>query len=64
MRIKEQLNTSTFTFHKHLIKCKNNDNNFSIKIEAIIRNVDNLRIKEVLLIAKIDPQINSLALNT
>ena len=30
-----------------------------IKIEAILRNVGNLRIKEALLIAKSHPQINS-----
>ena len=65
IRIKEQLNTRTSSFYKHLIKCKNNDNNFSIEIEAIVRNVGNLRIKEVLLIAKLHPQINSrLELNT
>ena len=34
IRITEYLNTRTSSFHKHLIKCKNNDNNFSIKIEA------------------------------
>ena len=34
--------------HKHIIKSKNNDNNFPIKIEAIVRNVGNLRIKEAL----------------
>ena len=55
--------------HPHSIKTfllsKNNDDNFSIKIEAIVRNVDNLKIKEALLIAKLHPQINSrLELNT
>ena len=36
-----------------------------MKIEAIVRNVSNLRIKEALLIAKLHPQINSrLELNT
>ena len=64
VRIKEHLNTRVSLFHKHLIKCKNN-NNFSIKIEAIVRNVGNLRIKEGLLIAKLHPQINNrLELNT
>ena len=39
--------------------------NFSIKIEAIVRIVSNLRIKEVFLIAKLHPQINNrLELNT
>ena len=37
---------------------QNNDNNFSIKIEAIVRNVDNLIIKKTLLIAKLHSQIN------
>ena len=37
---------------------KNHDN-FSIKKEAIVHNVSNLRIKEALLIAKLHPQINS-----
>ena len=32
---------------------------FSIRIEAIVRNVGNLRIKEALLIAKLHPHINS-----
>ena len=59
IRIKEHLNTHASSFHEHWIKCKNNDNNFSIKIEAIVRNVGNLRIKEALLIAKLHPQINS-----
>ena len=59
IRIKENLNTRESSFHKHLIKCKNNDNKLSIKIEAIVRNVDNLRIKEALLTAKLHPQINS-----
>ena len=64
IRIKH-LKTCTSSFHKHLIKYKNNDNNFSIKIEAIVRNVGNLRIKEALLIGKLHPQINSwLELNT
>ena len=48
IRIKEHLNTRTSSFDKHLIKCENNDNIFSIKIEVIVRNVGNLRIKEVL----------------
>ena len=56
--MKGHLNTHTSSFHKHLIKHKNNDNNFSIKIEAIVRNIGNLRIKEALLIAKLHPQIN------
>ena len=30
IRIKEHLNTREFSLNKHLIKCKNNDNNFSI----------------------------------
>ena len=63
IRIKEHLNTHASSFHKHLIKCKNNDN-FSIKLEAIERYVGNLRIKEVLM-AKLHTQINSrLELNT
>ena len=63
IRIKEHLNTSATSFHKHLIKCKNN--NFFIKIEAIVHNVGNLRIKEALLKANLHPQINSrLELNT
>ena len=45
LRIKEHLNTCASSFHKYLIKCKNNDDNFSIKIEAVVRNVGNLRIK-------------------
>ena len=49
--MKGYLNTRASSFHKHLIKYKNNDNNFSIKIEVIVRNVGNLRIKETLLIA-------------
>ena len=45
--------------------CKNNDNNFSIRVEVILRNIGNLRIKEALSIAKLHPQINSsLELNT
>ena len=43
--IKEQLNIRASSFQKHFIKCKNNDTDFSIKIEAIVRNVGNLRIK-------------------
>ena len=44
---------------------KNNDNNFSIKTEALVHNFGNLRIKEALLIAKLHLQINnSLELNT
>ena len=63
--MKEHLNTHTSSFQKHLIKWKNNDNNFSTKIEVIVHNVGNLRIKEALLIAKLHPQINSrLELNT
>ena len=50
IRIKEHLNTGASSSHKNLIKCKDNDNNFSIKIEAIARNVGNLRIREALLI--------------
>ena len=50
--IKEHLNTRASSFDKHLIKCKYNDDNFSIKIEAIVRNVGNLRIRDALLIAK------------
>ena len=65
IRTNEHLNTCTSSFHKHLIKCKNNDNNFFIKIEVIVRNVCNPRIKEALLIAKIHPQFNNrLELNT
>ena len=41
------------------------NDNFSIKIEAKVHNVGNLKIKEALLIAKLHPQINSrLELNT
>ena len=65
IRMKEHLNTCASSFHKHLIKCKNKDNNFSIKIEAIAGNVGNIRIKEALKIAKLHFQINSwLELNT
>ena len=65
IRSKEHLNPRASSFHKHLIKCQNNDDNFSIKIEAIVRNVGNLRIKEALLIAKLHSQINiRLKLNT
>ena len=46
IRIKEHLKTRASSFHKHFIKCKNNDNNFSIKIEAIVHNVGNFKIKE------------------
>ena len=46
IRIKKHLNTYASLFHKHLIKCKNKDNNFPLKIEAIVCNVGNLRIKE------------------
>ena len=58
IRIKGHLNTRASSFYEHLIKCKNNDN-FSIKIEEILHNVGNLRIKEAVLIAKLHPQINS-----
>ena len=59
------LNTRASLFHKHLINCKNNDDNFPIIIGAIVRNVGKLRIKEALLIAKLHPQINNrLELNT
>ena len=51
----EYLSTCASSFHKNLIKSKNNDDNFSIKIEAIVGNVGNLRIKEALLIAKLHP---------
>ena len=55
IRIKKLLNT----------QCKNNDDNFSIEIEVIVRNVGNLRIKEALSIGKLHPQINcGLELNT
>ena len=37
---------------------QNNDDNFSIKIESIVRNVGNIKIKEALLIDKLHPQIN------
>ena len=48
-----------------LLNAKNDDNDYPIKIEAIVRNVSNLRIKEPLLIAKLHPQINCrLELNT
>ena len=46
IRIKEHLNTRASPFHKYLIKSKNNDNNFSIKVDTIVRNVGDLRIKE------------------
>ena len=59
IRIKEHLNTRASSYHKHFIKCKNNDNNFSIKTEAIVSNVGNLIIKEALLIPKLHTQINS-----
>ena len=59
IRIKEHLNTHASSFYKHLIKCKYKDNNFSIKIEAIIRNVGNLGILEAFLIAKLHPHINT-----
>ena len=65
IRIKEHHNIHASSFHKHLIKCKNKNNNFPIKIEAIVRNVAHLRIKEALLITKLHPQINNrLELNT
>ena len=35
-----------------------NNDHFSIRIEAIVRNGGNLRIKVALLIAKLLPQIN------
>ena len=57
-RIKERLTSSLSSFHKHLCKCKNIDN-LSIKIEEIICNVGNLRIKEVLLIATLHLHINT-----
>ncbi len=48
-----------------MIKYQNNDGNFSFKIEAIVLNVGNRRIWEVLLIAELHLQINSrLELNT
>ena len=60
-----QFNRCAYSFYKHLIKCKNIDDNFFIEIEAIVHNVSHLRIKEALLIAKLHPQINSrLELNT
>ena len=59
IRIKEHLNTRASSFNKHLFKFENNDNNYSIKIEPIVRHVGHLRIKETLLIAKLLPQINS-----
>ena len=58
MRIKEHHNTRASSSHKHLIKNKNNDN-FSYKIKAIVRNVGNPRIKEALFIEKLYPQINN-----
>ena len=65
IRIKEHLNIRTSSFHKHLIKCKNNDINFSNDIEAILRNVGKLRIKGASLIVKLHPQFTSrLELNT
>ena len=42
IRIKEHLNIRASSFLKYLIKCKNN---LSIKIETIVYNVGNLRIK-------------------
>ena len=64
--IKEHFNARASSFHRHLIKYKNNDRNFFIKIEAIVRNVvRNIRVKEALLITKLHPQINRrLELNT
>ena len=58
IRIEEHLNTRKCSFNTHLIKCKNNDNNFSIQIEAIVRYAGNIRIKEALLIAKLHPQFD------
>ena len=55
IRIKERLYTRASSFHKNLIKRKNNDDNFSIKMEAILRNFGNLGIKEALLTAKLHP---------
>ena len=63
MRIKEHLKTRASSSHKHLIKCINNDNNFFIKIEVIVRDVGSLGIKEALLIASYT-QYNRLQLNT
>ena len=36
IRIKEYLNTCASSSHKLFIKCKNDDDNFSIKIEAMV----------------------------
>ena len=33
--IKKYLNARASSFYKHLIECKNNDNNLSIKTEAV-----------------------------
>ena len=59
IRIKEHFNTCASSFHWYLIKCKNNDYNFPIEIEAIVRNTGNHRCKVALLIAESNPQINS-----
>ena len=60
------LYVQTFSFFfKNKLSDVTSVNNFPIKIEAIVRNVGNLRIKEVLLIAKLHHQINyGLELNT
>ena len=50
-----QSSTRASSFHKHLIKCENNDDNFSIKIEVKVCDDGNLRIKEALWIAKLHP---------
>ena len=54
-------NIYNFSCYNHFfsqLNAQKNDN-FSFKIEAIVPNVGNLRIKVTLLIAKLHPQINS-----
>ena len=59
IRIKEHLHTQTSSFHKHLVKCKNTGQKFTVTIKARERNLGNLRIKEAILIRKLNPQINN-----
>ena len=59
IRIKEHLNARASSFYKHLEKCKNANNKFYVKIEETVRNIGNLRIKESLLISKLQPRINA-----
>ena len=52
------LNRRLSSFHKHLIKCKNINDNFSIKTKRIVHNIYIFRIEEALLIVKLHTQIN------